>query len=163
PAAPGEICAASLAWDWPRLTRADLGRLVHAYGTFLEANSGVQSPYKDLFATLFLTHRSAGQIRLNSSHSGELPAPPHHTTYSMTHRERATKKAGRAAGSPPRIERIPWLLHAQNMNASGPAERWKFKSAYMIRRFPDGQIDVLWDFLTTDRYRNSEAALKVNT
>lgn len=157
PAAPSDMYSVRLGWDWSRVTRGDLARLVRAYGAFLEANSGVDSPYKDLFASLVLTHRSAGEIRLLGTYFGDEPELLADLVTLLDQ-----EMPGRTGGSSIQILRMPWLFGAQNLNASGHSQRSKYKSAYMIKPFPEGQIDVLWDFLTTDQYDNDQAALKVN-
>lgn len=157
PVAPREAFMVTLSWDWAGLTRADLARLVRAYGELLEAHSGTNSPYRDLAQNLLLTHRSAGQIRSTGVYFGDRPALL--VDFASRLEDAMPRRSSRG---PLQIRRMPWLFAAQTLNGSGANQRSKRKSAYMNRRFPEGQIDVLWDFLSTDRYRNSEAAVKLN-
>lgn len=160
PAAPREQFSIRRAWEWSRLGRADLARLVHAYGAFLAAHSGVHSPYKDLFGSLLLTHRSAGEIRFLGVSHGERPDLLVELAALL---DEAIPRSAGAARPPLQGLRLPWLFGVQNVNDSGPSQRMKYKSAYMNRPFPEGQIDVLWDHLTTERYGNAAAGLKLNT
>jgi FAD/FMN-containing dehydrogenase len=156
PAAPAEAHTLELSWDWKDLERADLRRLVQAFGGFFAANSGVDSPYRGLDSSIGLTHRSSGGIGLGARYVGDRPELLAELGRIMTG---ALSRAGA-----PRVEihRLPWLLATQDDSASGPSRRAKHKSAYMITPFSDGQIDVAWDFLSTDRYRNPTAILSVN-
>src|SRR5947199_10718007 len=58
---------------------------------------------------------------------------------------------------------MPWLDVTQTLNGSGRNQCGKYKSAYMMRAFPSDQIDVMWKFLTTDSYSNSQALLQVDS
>lgn len=42
----------------------------------------------------------------------------------------------------------PFYALTETINGSGPNQRGKYKSAYMIKDFPDFQIDVIWKYLT---------------
>ena len=157
PVAPTEAYLFELEWDWAGLERADLHRLGQVYGRFLEASSGVGSPYEGLDVTLGLTHRSGRAIGLEAQYVGERPD---------LFADFAKLMAGalsRPAAPAVEIRRLPWLFALQSANASGPHRRAKYKSAYMKKTFPDGQLDVLWDFLTTDAYRNPSAVLSVDS
>jgi hypothetical protein len=154
--APSEAYLLDLDWDWAGLTRADLARLVHVYGHFLLANSGDDSPFKGLDASLHLAHKSGGQIDLFAQYVGEEPE------LLMDFARLLPQASGRGSTRTIKVRRLPWLFAAQTSNSSGPNRRAKHKSAYMERPFPDGQIDVLWDFLTTDRHASTKASVDVN-
>lgn len=152
PVAPSTVHTFSLEWDWAGLTRADLARLLDAYGQFLEQNSGPDSPYKELSGRLMLPRKSSGLIGVRGRYFGEQPEL---LVELATLLDESMPRSG--AGQALQIQRLPWLFGAQTENQSGPNQRSKHKSAYMNRRFPDGQVDVLWDFLTSDRHRTREA------
>jgi FAD/FMN-containing dehydrogenase len=159
PAAPSEAYLQNLDWDWAGLTRADFARLVRAFGHFLEANSGVDSPYKDLSASLELEHRSSGPIGFHAQYYGHQPEL---LVELATLLDEAMPRPASGAARTLEVRRMPWLFATQTANASGPNRRLKRKSAYMVKPFPDGQIDVLWDFLTADRPENARVGLAVN-
>ncbi|MDI3291144.1 FAD-binding oxidoreductase [Polyangium sp. 15x6] len=158
PRAPSEAHRVSLGWDWRDLTRRDLARLVRVFGSFMERNSGVDSPYKGMLASLGLTHNSAPQVTMNAHYVGDQPELLAEFAALL---DQAMPRRG-ASRRTIEIRRMPWLFAVQNANDSGPNRCAKHKSAYMKKPFPDGQLDVLWDFLTTPRYRNRTASLAVN-
>jgi FAD/FMN-containing dehydrogenase len=168
PAAPKDAYLLDLSWDWKGLQKADFARIVRVYGEFFAANSGVDSPYKDLDAGLGLTHKSAGQIGLSAQYVGEEPErlTALARLLAQTLPAPVAREVHIAHCRPPartiEIRKMPWLFAAQTSNESGPNRRSKHKSAYMIKPFPDGQVDVLWDFLTTDRTTDPTAVLSVN-
>ncbi len=123
-------------------------QLLENYGNFLAASSGVGSPYGGLFALFHLTHISAGQITMTIQYVGDqhnlleqavdairlddldhvgqiFPVGYHHYL-----------------GPSISIRRMPWLEATQILNSSGPNQRGKYKSAYMIKPFADSQIEV---------------------
>lgn len=159
PIAPSEAYTVALSWDWAGLTRMDLRRLVQVFGDFLAANSAVDSPYKDMAAGLGLIHKSGGSVAAGAKYFGDRPEL---LVEFATLLDGAMSRSGRGAGQSIQILRQHWLFATQSANDSGPNRHAKHKSAYMIKPFPDEQIDVLWDFLTTDRYRNSQASVAVN-
>lgn len=169
PEAPSQAYLASMAWEWADMTQELFTELVNNYGDFLKDHSEVGSPYAGLFALLHLTQRAAGQIVLTVQYVGDnsnlldefmakmqltgldhvaqrVPVGYHH----MVHNAAQPRK-------------MPWIEATQTLNGSGPNQRGKYKSAYMIEPFPEKQIDVMWDFLSTDKYSNSQALLQVDS
>jgi hypothetical protein len=61
------------------------------------------------------------------------------------------------------VETLPWLQATRTSNGSGPNRRGKYKSAYMITGFPDGQIRAIYGALTDARYSNPQALLQVDS
>ena len=43
---------------------------------------------------------------------------------------------GVAVAHDPEVRRLPWLYATQTLNGTGPNQRGKYKSAYMIEPFP---------------------------
>ncbi len=162
PAAPSDAWVVDLAWDWEGLRRADFGRIVRAFGDFCAAHGAADSPYVGLSTYLELRHRSAGQIRLGGVYEGDDPSL---VDAFLRHMVAATcPRAGRRRAPALHVScrRLPWLFAVQTLDENGPNQRGKYKSAYMIEPFPDGQIDVLWDHLGRGAYRNPQAALGVS-
>jgi hypothetical protein len=132
---------------------------VHTYDHFLEANSGVDSPYKGIDCSLGLPHMSRGKIGLGAQYTGDRPEL---LVELATLLDQAMPKPASSAARPIEVRRLPWLFAVQTANESGPPRRSKHKSAYMKKPFPDGQIDVLWDFLTADRCANAQVSVNIN-
>jgi FAD/FMN-containing dehydrogenase len=154
PEAPGATTLFDLAWDWEHVDERAFGRIVRAYGEFFARHSDPESPYRDLDTGLGLQHRSAGSLSLSGGWFGEDPALLDAFLQHM-----------RAAAAPSRETRrvMPWLQATQTTNESGPNRRGKYKSAYMIRPFPDREIDVMWSHLTDPGYDNPTAVVSVSS
>ncbi len=169
PPAPPEAWLATMAWDWSDLGRAELGAIVANYGTYLAANSDPASPAAGLFGLLHLTQKDASQVVLTAQYVGDdvrvldgfldvmrrdVPEPIGQRVPVGWHYH-----PGRTTD----VRHMPWLEVTQTLDSVGANQRGKYKSAYMLRPFPEGQIDTIWDFLTTDAYSNSQALLQVDS
>lgn len=169
PLAPSYAYLTSLAWNWSDLDPPQFRQLVQQYGAFLAQHSAVDSPFKDMFMLLHLTHKSAQQIVLTVQYVGEHVGLIDRFIHAMK-LDRASLTAQRVAVGyvhhrpmPPETQRLPWLDATQTLNGSGPNRRGKYKSAYMIQPFPERQIDVMWQYLTTDSFSNPAALLQVDS
>jgi FAD/FMN-containing dehydrogenase len=169
PLAPTYAYLASLAWDWDSMTPDTFAALVSNYGNFLQANSAVDSPARDLFTLLHLTRKEATQITLtiqSVSDDAEL----------IESAIAAIQPRGLTAGSQrvpvgyfhfvphsPKARHITWLEATQTLNSSGPNQRGKYKSAYMLKPFPEQQIQTMWEYLHDIPYANPHALLQVDS
>ena len=59
--------------------------------------------------------------------------------------------------------RMPWLQATQTLNGSGPNQRGKYKSAYMITPFPARQVTAIYAALSDPGYENPQALLQVDS
>ncbi len=156
PSPPRDVWLSIVAWDWASMTETNFRTLLQNYGRFIAANSAPGSRYSRLFSLLKLTHRSAGQIVLVTQVTG--PDQSILDTF--------LAQISRGVGAPaPGAEhrRLPWLYATQTLNPSGPNQRGKYKSAYMIKPFPPGQIDAIYAALTDPAYHNPQALLQVDS
>jgi FAD/FMN-containing dehydrogenase len=168
PAAPSEAHLFTHAWDWSDLDRATFGKLVTNFGTFFEANSAEDSPYKGLFALLHLGQKAAGEVQVTAQYVGPdpsllktfaaaledgLPAPKAPSVSLGMHQPAKTSD----------FQQLPWLFATQTLNGSGPNRRGKYKSAYMLTAFPEDQIDVMWEQLSNPSHPNPAALLQVDS
>jgi FAD/FMN-containing dehydrogenase len=169
PQAPAEAYLLSHAWDWAGLQQSHFIRLVQNYGRFLELNSGVGSPYEGLFTLLHLTQAAAQQIVLTAQYVGTAPARLEEFAGVM--QEGIPAPVAQAipvgyhhlAARTTDIQRLPWLYATQTLNGSGPNQRGKYKSAYMIKAFPDQQIETMWEHLSAAAHHNARALLQVDS
>ena len=143
--------------------------LVNKYGAFLKENSEPGSPYAGLFALLHLTQQAHGQIVLTIQYVGDEPGllDKFMAYMQLTGLDHVAQRVPvgyhhmvRNADKP---LRMPWIEATQTLNGSGPNQRGKYKSAYMIDVFPPEQIEVMWDFLSTDKYSNSQALVQIDS
>jgi FAD/FMN-containing dehydrogenase len=156
PSPPRDVWLSIVAWDWASMTETKFRTLLENYGRFMAANSAPGSPYSRLFSLLKLTHRSAGQILLVTQVTG--PDRSILDTF--------LAQISRGVGAPaPGAEhrRLPWVSATQTLNPSGPNQRGKYKSAYMIKPFPPGQIAAIYAALTDPAYHNPQALLQVDS
>ncbi|MFP5248123.1 MAG: FAD-binding oxidoreductase, partial [Thermoanaerobaculia bacterium] len=169
PAAPPHADLVNLAWNWSDMTQDQFTILVQRYGEFFKKHSGLDSEYDGLFALFHLTHKAAQQIVLTAQYVGDRPELLQNFVDAMhgpgvTVAVAQTHAVGRHF-FPLRsreIHRLPWLYATQTLDGSGPNQRGKYKSAYMVEPFPQYQIDVLWQYLT-DGFTNPQALLQVDS
>ena len=50
----------------------------------------------------------------------------------------------------------------KNISGVGPAQRAKYKSAYMLQSFPDEQIEVMWEFFVNSQNPNPQASIGID-
>ncbi len=169
PFAPSFAWLTTIAWDWADMTKESFTELITRYGNFLKKHSEVDSPFSGLFALLHLTQKAASQITLTAQYVGDQPELLNTFIKAMT--------LDGIAHGPQRFpvgyhhfiphadqpRKMPWLEATQTLNGSGPNQRGKYKSAYMIEPFPQNQIDVMWTYLTDPNYSNSQALLQVDS
>lgn len=168
PIAPSFASLASIAWDWDKIDKDSFTELVNNYGNFLKQHSQVDSPYKSLFALLHLTQKAAGQIVLTIQNAGDgglieefiaavkLSGVDHGPQRFSVGYHHIVPAADR-----PRT--MPWLEVTQTLDPSGPNQRGKYKSAYMIEPFPAAQIDALWHYLADSNFQNPQALVQVDS
>ena len=171
PPAPPRAFVANLAWNWSDTTQEHFTTLVQRYGSFLQQNSAPGSPFDGLFGLFHLTHQSASQFTLTVQYVGDARAPIDEFIDFMTGDGRAGKVVPQthAVGRhffPTRsneVQTLPWLYATQTFDPSGPNQRGKYKSAYMIKPFPDAQIDTMWKWLTDASFHNPQALVQVDS
>jgi FAD/FMN-containing dehydrogenase len=169
PAAPGDAHLLTLAWDWKKLDQAGFATLVRNYGDFFAANSSVGSPFSGLFALLHLSQRVAGQIGLTAQYVGDQPKLLLEFAQAISDRlppaGPQTVPLGYHGLPRPttQVQTMPWLFATQTLDGSGPNQRGKYKSAYMVKPFPDAQINAIWEALTAPAHPNPQALLQVDS
>jgi FAD/FMN-containing dehydrogenase len=169
PPAPAWAYITTVAWNWSDMDQGQFRELMTNYGEFFEANSDVNSPYKDLFALMHLTNYTAGQIGLTVQYVGSQPELIDSfldaVSPSKAPRQALRVPVGYQHTTLPseQTQHLPWLDAAQTVNGSGPNRRGKYKSAYMKRAFPQAQIDVMWNYLCEAQFYNTQALLQVDS
>jgi len=168
PIAPRMAYLTNIAWNWYDIRQDQFSQLMRNYGNFFAQQSSVDSPYKDMFTLLRLSHASAQQIVLTILYVGENPALIDQFIASIqpkrvAHVSQAVTVGHHLVAQTARTREMPWLVAAQILNGSGSNQRGKYKSAYMLRPFPEDQIKVMWKFLTDSSYKNPQALLLVDS
>ncbi|MEU6485849.1 FAD-binding protein [Streptomyces sp. NPDC046887] len=170
PRPPSALRIAEASWPWQQLSEADFIRLLGNFMDWQLANSTVDSPNVDLYATLNCLHRSAGNIVLQA----QLPAESPDAAARM-----AAFLDALNTGVPPapsiRFLTLPWMAASRYLAVpdTGPAAiglRCKVKSADLRAPYGADQLATLYRHLTRDDYRAGYASVefiayggKVNT
>lgn len=169
PEAPAEAHLVNLAWDWDGMKEAELAEIIARYGRFFAANSKPGGPDDGLFALLHLSQQVAGQIVLTAQYVGDQPRRLADFVRFMCGAGVRPPVAQRHPVGQnffplptTSVQRLPWLYATQSLDPSGPNRRFKNKSAYMKRPFPDAQIATIWRWLT-GAFQNSQALLQVDS
>lgn len=168
PQRPDKAYLIHQAFAWDSLDQAGFRRLLQNYGNFMAEHSGVDSPYKGLFPLLALLQKGAGQVGLTTQYVGDEPqrleefaqavaaglsSPVANVVPRMHHR---------LVSQTPDLQTYDWLDATTQLSGTGPSQRGKYKSAYMLQPFPDEQIDVIYEHLVNPSNPNTSALLQVD-
>lgn len=171
PQAPSEAHLVSMAWNWSELSRKAFGDLIDRFGRFFAANSAVGSPYSGLFALLHLAQnaRADSQIVLTTQYVGDEPALLDEFTQKIAHAmpkpsaQRAPVGHQRPPAAGANVQALSWLWATMQLDGGTPNQRGKYKSAYMLKAFPERQIDVMWKHLGEPSHPNPKSLLQVDS
>jgi len=167
PPAPEQAHIFFHAFDWPALGETGFRTLVQNYGNFMAENSGVDSPFKGLFPGLAVP-QAGGQIGLFGQYVGDqpdlldqyaqaveagLPAPSANS---------GVRTLPHLLAQSSDFSTLPWLEATRNSSGSGPEQRGKYKSSYMLEPFPDAQIDVMLEYFLHSNFSNPQAVLGID-
>jgi len=168
PIAPPVAYLTNIAWNWPELHQEQFSQLITNYGNFFAGHSAVDSPYKDLFTLLRVTHKAGQQIILTIQYVGDHPELIDQFVQAIAPQgiryvSQPTSQDPHRLPQTPGTRKLSWLEATQILNGSGPNQRGKYKSAYMLRPFTAEQINVMWKFLTMSSYANPQALVLVDS
>lgn len=170
PTAPTRAWLSSQAWSWSDLTYDRFADLIVRYGEFFQANSEPGSPFAGLFGLLHLFQRAGTNpsITLTTQYVGDQPELLAEFTKfmagSLPTRAGSARIGAHSAQLPGSAsEPMPWLFVTQTLNGSGPNRRGKYKSAYMLKAFPERQIEVMFEHLSKPSCANPAALLQVDS
>jgi FAD/FMN-containing dehydrogenase len=167
PPAPKTAWLQSVAWEWDGMTQDKFTDIVNNYGQFLADHSVPGDPFADLFALLPLTHVSQGQFVLTVQ---SVAGPELIETFldaiepqGQTHVAQRVPVGFHLMVPHHTAKELPWLDATQTLNGSGPNQRGKYKSAYMIEPFPEEQIQTICDHLHADSGDSIQGLLQVDS
>jgi FAD/FMN-containing dehydrogenase len=171
PAAPAQAWVASQTWDWADLDPDSFADLLGRYGRFLRAHSDPGSPWAGLFSLLHLFQNAPGgpQINLTTQYVGDEPALIEEFVQQMANGLNPRTDAPARIGlhevllPPDPVTEMPWLFATAKFNGSGPYQRAKYKSAYMVDTFPESQIAAMWKYLAAPKHPNARALLQIDS
>ncbi|MEV5374872.1 FAD-binding oxidoreductase [Streptomyces nondiastaticus] len=151
PQPPSELLVSTVSWPWEGMTEAAFCTILRNYGRWCERNSAPGSPYASLFSQLKPAHRSAGSFSMTTQIDASVPD-------AAGLMDAFLAEVGRGAGIAHRVDdrrTIPWL-HATTswpgFTAPDTTMRFKAKSAYMRKGFPEDQLKAFHRHLTRDDF-----------
>jgi len=178
PDAPDYATQWTLAWNWKDLDPMKFRALLAEYAALV-----VEMPETD-FTLLKLNHVSANQIGLIL----QMVSPPgigrqeHREQAEATVQSMRTRFGGVAPSAPldkplgghpgymttlpasDTAQHLTYLEAVQTLNGSGPNQFGKYKSAYMKKPFPDGQVEAIYTWLhATPADDMSQSLLQVDS
>ena len=170
PRPPDDVYLSTVAWPWSGLNESrSFGRLLANFGTFMAEHSDPDDEYRDLFALLKLGQLAAGEVVLVTQWGRSDRAPLDRFLAAMSAGVGPGGAQTRQLGhhgvqpGPSGPAQMPWLQACQTMNGSGPNQRGKYKSAYMLTPFPDEQVERIWAALNDPNYSNAQALVQVDS
>ncbi|CAM5484469.1 FAD-binding oxidoreductase [Streptomyces abikoensis] len=157
PRPPSELLVSTVSWPWEGMTETAFCTILRNYGRWCERNaapassSSSPSPYASLFSQLKPAHRSAGSFSMTTQIDASVPDAAGLLDAFLA-------DVGRGAGVAHRVDDrriIPWL-HATTswpgFTAPDTTLRFKAKSAYMRKGFPEDQLRAFHRHLTRDDF-----------
>ncbi len=168
PPVPAQAFISHSAFDWGTLDQAGFRRLLQNYGNFMAEHSAADSPYNGLFPLLALSQKAAGQVGLTAQYVGDEPQKLEEFLRAVSAGVSAPVASivprvhHKLVSQSPDIQAYDWLDATRALSGTGPSQRGKYKSAYMLQPFPDEQIDIIYEHLVNPSNPNPQALLQVD-
>lgn len=148
PKAPASITTFRASWDWQSFDETLFSRLMQNFGEWCRQHSGPDSPYRQLFSTLFLNHRNLGKLEIKGICTGTEATQRIHE-----HLAAVTEALGLTYT--PQIEESPWLRFALNpfpelFQPGFDNAHAKVKDAFLRQPFTPSQITTAYKYLTAE-------------
>lgn len=148
PKAPASVSIFRLAWEWQDFDESLFSRLVQNFGNWSLQHSSPDSPYTQLFSTLFLSHRNLGKIEIKGLSTAA-------NAHSLIEGHLAEVAAPLGLHYTLQIEESPWLRFALNpfpelFQPGFDNVQAKVKDAFFRRPFTDSQIKTAYKYLTAE-------------
>ncbi|MBB4893956.1 FAD/FMN-containing dehydrogenase [Streptomyces olivoverticillatus] len=151
PQPPSEVIVSTVTWSWDKMTEAAFSTVLRNYGQWCQDNSAADSPYAGLFSQLKPTHKSAGSFSMTTQIDAAAPDASRLLDDFLA-------AVNKGSGVDYRVDdrrTISWL-HAvaywPGFTAPDTTTRFKAKSAYMRKGFPDAQLKAFYKHLTRDDF-----------
>ncbi|MFD8993737.1 FAD-binding oxidoreductase [Streptomyces abikoensis] len=152
PKPPAELLVSEVSWSWEGMTEAAFTRLLKNFSQWHEKNSAPGTPYAALFSHLTPQHRSAGSFAMNTQIDASVPDADKLLDGFLAAVNEGTGLTYRVGDR----KRVPWLYAVTQWAGwvGGTTARWKAKSAYLRKTFPDAQVKAFYKHLTRTDYDN---------
>ena len=172
PQPPRDVFYVSYAWDWDKMSKGQFSDLLAAYGGYFQEHHSPGEEENRLFALLHLTTYASTQLSLTVQVAGgdqtslDIWKEFNGRLEGVAHRpvvRRAAIPFHAPPGGPTNIRRMPWIEATQTLDGVGANQRGKYKSTYMLKPFPDSQVDTIYALLSDPHYSNPQALLQVDS
>ncbi|MCP3822796.1 FAD-binding oxidoreductase [Streptomyces sp. A3M-1-3] len=152
PQPPAELLVSDISWSWSGMTEQSFTRLLKNFSRWHEKNSGADSVYAGLFSHLKPQHRSAGAFSMSTQIDASLPGAEGLLDDFLTAVNAGTGLTYQVNDR----KKVPWLYAVTQWSGwvGGATARWKAKSAYLRRAFPDAQLKAFYRHMTRTDYDN---------
>lgn len=152
PRPPREVILSDVAFSWDGMTEAAFTRLVGNFSRWHELHSAPDDPYVGLFSQLKTQHRAAGSFRMSTQIDASLPDAEGMLDAFLAS---VVEGTGRTYHVNDR-SRSPWLNAVTEWFGFVEAAiaRWKVKSAYLRKSFPQDQLKALYRQQTRTDHEN---------
>lgn len=162
PQPPSELHVSTVTWPWERMTETAFTTILRNFGLWCERNSAPGSPYASLFSQLKPTHRSAGSFSMTT----QIDAAAPNAAKLLDDFLAAVNKG---SGVDYRVDdrRTMSWLHATTywpgFTAPDSTTRFKAKSAYMRKGFPEAQLKAFYKHLTRTDFQGPMSVVMIST
>lgn len=161
PRPPSQLLVSTVTWKWSQMTEEAFSRILGNYGRWCEANGGPDSAYASLFSQLKPTHKSAGAFSMTT----QLDAAAPHAGSLMDDFLASVNEGSGVDYSVDDRRTISWL-HATTFwpgfTAPDTTMRFKAKSAYMRKTFPDSHLKAFYRHLTRPDFTGPASVVMIS-
>ncbi|XVS67524.1 FAD-binding oxidoreductase [Actinosynnema sp. CA-299493] len=159
PTPPPNLIVSDVGWSWADLDERSFTRILRNYTGFFERNSGPDSPYTALFSQLKPAHKAAGGFTMSTQVDASAPN-------AQGLLDTFLAAVGEGTGVRYKVNdrtTVPWTYAVKEWFGFVPAAmpRWKAKSAYLRKAFPQEQARAFYRHLTRDDYDNPAATVVI--
>jgi FAD binding domain-containing protein/berberine-like enzyme len=144
-------------WSWEQLTEEKFTTLVRNYCDWYERNSAPDSPGRQLWSNLIITHKCSGMFGITSVIDADVP-----DSQEILDGQFAAMSEGLGVGYAMDVQEVvPWMSKWLPSYSwpSDPNGRYKNKAGYLRKGLSDRQIAVAYKHLTDDGYTNPMGCL----
>ncbi|MFI1825975.1 methyltransferase domain-containing protein [Streptomyces sp. NPDC020412] len=171
PQAPSSLLTAMVAWSWESCDQAAFARIMRNFMAWHVANSAPDSRFARLFASLWVRHRSGGDLTMyvqvaEATDGSNGSDDPESGAEALLDEFLAAVEEGTGVSPFVFRHRLPWLTGVRYMGQgdSGPVlgARNKAKAAYLRGVHSDEQLAALYRWFHKEDYFGRESLMMLN-
>ncbi|MBW8797383.1 MAG: FAD-binding oxidoreductase [Streptomyces sp.] len=171
---PSKVLVHAVDLPWADLDEAKFARLLKNWGTWHEANSAPDSPYRHLSSLFNVSSKAHGSLGMFTQVDATVPDARKLLDDFFAAITAGTgltaKPMAKANGEIPHLadlaepREMPWLnatrmVGTNNPTITNPTSRAVHKSGYMRKNFSDQQITALYRYMTRPDFENPDTML----